>query len=89
MPSIRIQKELNSEMYFLTFTVINFNYLFDRFNRWQILAETLKYLIENKNLELYAFVFMINHVHLICQSNDMAAVSAISSLIHRIKLLKI
>ena len=72
MPSNRVSKELNNEMYFLTLTVRNFYYLFDKHNRWSILAECLKFLMKNKSFKLYSFVFMINHIHLICSSNDVA-----------------
>jgi putative transposase len=43
MPSIRISKELTSGIYYLTFTVRNWYYIFDRHNRFQILADSLKY----------------------------------------------
>lgn len=43
MPSVKISKESNSGIYFLTFTVNKWYYLFDRHNRWDILADSLKY----------------------------------------------
>ena len=47
-------------------------YLFDRFNRWQILADSLRYCQEHKQLELNGYVFMLNHLHLIVSSPDVA-----------------
>ena len=47
-------------------------YLFDRFNRWQILADSLRYCQEQKQLELNGYVFMLNHLHLIVSSPDVA-----------------
>lgn len=70
MPSKKINKEFNDSMYYLTFTVWRWYYMFDRYNRWEILADSLKYCIENKGLKLIAFVFMLNHVHLIVFSTD-------------------
>ena len=71
MPSVRVSKELKEEIYFLTFTVHRWYYLFDRHNRWNILIDSLKYCRANKGLRIYNFVFMLNHVHLIVQSKDM------------------
>lgn len=72
MPSVRVSKELKEELYFLTFTVHRWYYLFDRHNRWDILIDSLKYCQANKDLHIYHFVFMLNHMHLIAQSSDMA-----------------
>lgn len=65
-----IHKENNNLMYFLTFVVKNWYYLFDRNNRFSILSNTLKFFQENKGLKIYGYVFMLNHIHLIIQSND-------------------
>ncbi len=70
MPSIRIPKELNDKIYYLTFTIKNWYYVLDRHNRWNIVSGSLKYFQNNKNLKIYGFVFMINHIHLIVQSSD-------------------
>ena len=72
MPSKRVASDLNAGTYFLTLTVQRWYYLFDRHNRWQILAESLLYCQENKGLELNGYVFMLNHIHLIATSPDMA-----------------
>ena len=72
MSSIRINKELNNEMYFITITVKNWYYLFDRHNRWEILLDSLKYCQKNKWLKIYSWVFMINHIHMIIKSNDVS-----------------
>ena len=73
MPSVRISKEFASGIYYLTFTVRNWYYLFDRHNRFEILADSLKYCQKQKGLKLYAYVFMLNHIHLIASSPDMIA----------------
>ena len=40
-------------------------YLFDQHNRWGIQADSLRYCMEHKELELNGYVFMLNHLHLI------------------------
>ncbi|HJW87305.1 MAG TPA: transposase [Candidatus Brocadiaceae bacterium] len=70
MPSVRINKELNKGIYFLTFTVNRWYYLFDRHNRWDILLKSLKYCREKKGIKIYHWVFMLNHIHIIVKSDD-------------------
>ena len=65
MPSKRVSAELNSGTYFLTLTIQRWYYLFDRHNRWGILADSFRYCMEHKELELNGCVFMLNHLHLI------------------------
>ena len=70
MPQVRIQKDLNDRIYFLTCTVKRWYYLFDRHGRWDILLRSLKHCQEHKNLKIYAWVFMLNHIHLLVESPD-------------------
>jgi REP element-mobilizing transposase RayT len=70
MPSVRINQELNDQTYFLTLTVKNWYYILDRHNRFQILADSLRYCQTNKGLRIYAYVFMLNHLHLIATAPD-------------------
>lgn len=72
MPSIRINKALNSQTYFITFTVRNWYYVFDRHSRWNILSNSLQYCQKEKGLQIYAFVFMLNHIHILASSPDMS-----------------
>ncbi|MFA6566358.1 MAG: transposase [Candidatus Paceibacterota bacterium] len=72
MPIKKISKDINSSVYFLTFTVKKWYYLFDRHNRWNIISDSLHYCQKNKNLKLYGFVFMLNHIHLVAESPDVA-----------------
>ncbi len=71
MPSIRIHKNENDQIYFLTLTVKRWYYLFDRHNRFEILAKSLQYCQKRKNLKIYAFVLMLNHLHLIASAFDL------------------
>lgn len=72
MPSRRVPTDLNAGTYYLTLTVQRWYYLFDRHNRWQVLADSLRYCQEEKGLELNGYVFMLNHIHLIVTSPDVA-----------------
>ena len=72
MPKSHIDKNSNQNFYFLTPTIQNWYYIFDRHHRWQIIADSLKFCQKNKGLEIYAYVFMLNHLHLIIRSPDAA-----------------
>ena len=43
MPSRRVAAELNAGTYYLTLTVQRWYYLFDRYNRWQIMSDSIRY----------------------------------------------
>jgi putative transposase len=72
VPSLTVKKEQNTMMHYITLTVKNWYYIFDRHNRWDILLESLCYCQEKKGLKVYAYVFMMNHIHLIIQSPDVS-----------------
>ncbi len=72
MPKARISLETNNRVYFLTPTIRNWYYIFDRHERWQILSDSLTYCQREKGLEIFAYVFMLNHLHLIASCGDMA-----------------
>jgi putative transposase len=72
MPKLQIPSNYsNNQIYFITPTIKNWYYIFDRHNRWQILADSIKYFQENKGLEVFAYVFMLNHLHMIVRSPDL------------------
>ena len=70
MPRVKIITELNDGIYFLTMTVKKWYYLFDRHDRRRILADAILHAQENRGLSLYAYVFMLNHIHLVIASSD-------------------
>jgi putative transposase len=72
MPKNRIHQGNEQCFYFLTPTIQNWYYLFDRHNRWQILADSIKFFQQNRGLEVYSYVFMLNHLHLIIRSPNAA-----------------
>ena len=56
--------------YFVTFTVIRWIDVFTRREYKDIIVDSLKYCITHKGLQLYAWVIMSNHIHLIIGTND-------------------
>ena len=73
MPIAHIPRDAASAVYFVTPTVRHWHYVFDRHDRWHILAESLRFLQERRGLEIFGFVFMFNHLHLIIRAPDTAA----------------
>jgi putative transposase len=51
--------------YFVTFTVINWIDIFTRKEYRDIIVDSLNFCIANKDLLVYAWVIMSNHIHLI------------------------
>ena len=74
MPSLRIDQQLSDQVYFITFTVHNWYYLFDRHNRFEILEQSFVYCQKQKHLEIFAFVFMLNHLHFIARAPNIIGV---------------
>lgn len=74
MPSIKILKELKDQVYFVTFTIKNWYYFFDRHSRFRILEDSFVHCQKNKGLKIYSFVFMLNHLHFIGSAPDLSAV---------------
>ena len=63
-----------SQVYFVTFTVVSWIDIFTRNDYREIFIDSLKYCQQHKALELYAWSIMTNHVHLIIgsdQSNEL------------------
>ena len=73
MPISQIPQDAASAAYFVTPTVWRWYYVFDRHDRWRILADSLRFLQERRGLEIFGFVFMLNHLHLIISAPDTAA----------------
>lgn len=56
-------------MHFLTFRVVFWVDVFTRKEFKDVFIDTLKYCVENKDLVLYEYVIMPDHVHLLVSSN--------------------
>jgi putative transposase len=67
MKQIRKSAMEIGEIYFYTSTIVDWKKLLKPDNLKEIIVESLKYLVENKLIEVYGFVIMPNHIHLIWQ----------------------
>lgn len=54
--------------HFLTFQVVGWVDLFSRCDYRDVVIDSFKYCQQNKGLNLFAFVIMSNHIHLLAQS---------------------
>ena len=57
-------------IYFVTSTIIEWIPIFTQKVYFDIVIETLKFCKKNKGLQLYAYVIMDNHFHLIVSSKN-------------------
>ena len=58
------------KLYFVTLQVIEWIDIFTRKNYRDIIIENLDYCQKHKNLEIYAYVIMSNHLHLMVKSGS-------------------
>lgn len=58
------------EIYFVTFTIVDWVDVFTRPAYKQVIIDSLKYCQQNKGLEIYAFCLMTNHLHLLVSANS-------------------
>jgi REP element-mobilizing transposase RayT len=56
--------------YFLTFKIVDWIDIFTRKIYKDILIDSFKYSIENKGFQLFAYVIMSNHVHIIANNSN-------------------
>lgn len=56
--------------YFITMTVVYWIDLFTRLNHRNTIIESLKYCQEKKGLEIYGYVIMPSHIHLLCRAQE-------------------
>ena len=71
MPTIKISHNNKDKIHFITCTVQKWYHLFRKHNRCKILYESLDHCQVNKGLEIFSYVFMYNHIHMIVRSNDL------------------
>jgi REP element-mobilizing transposase RayT len=55
-------------LYFVTFQIVKWIDIFTRKVYRDIVVDSLRYCQANKELEIYAFVLMSNHLHLLLRS---------------------
>ena len=73
--SYRIKDE--TALYYLTFATIGWVDIFTRKRYKDIIVESLQYCQKEKGLELYSWVLMSNHIHLIAKATEGYQLSAI------------
>ena len=61
-----------THLHFITCTILHWIPIFTRQETTNIIFESLKYLQQNDNLKIYAYVVLENHLHLIASSDDIS-----------------
>jgi REP element-mobilizing transposase RayT len=56
--------------HFITCMVLHWIPIVTRIQTTDIIFDSLKYLQQNDNLQIYAYVILENHFHLVASSND-------------------
>ena len=59
-----------NELYFITLTVVDWIDIFTRRVYYDLIIENLSYCQRQKGLELFEYVIMTNHIHMICRGKD-------------------
>lgn len=60
----------NEKACFITITIVEWIDLFTRTNHKNSIIESVKYCQKNKGLEIYAFVLMPSHLHMLCRAKE-------------------
>ena len=61
------KKTFEGCLYYITMTIVGWIDIFSRKAYVYELRENIKFCQENKGLEIYAYVIMTNHVHLVAR----------------------
>lgn len=67
----------NDKAHFVTVTVVEWIDVFTRLNHKTTLINSLKYCQHQKGLEIYAFVLMPSHLHMLCRAKEGYELSSI------------
>ena len=67
-------KALTRELYFTTTTVVDWMDVFTRPRSMHIIVESLEYCQANKGVDIYAWVLMTNHLHMIVGTSGAASI---------------
>ena len=67
----------NDKAHFVTITVVEWIDVFTRPNHKTTLINSLKYCQQQKGLEIYAFVLMPSHLHMLCRAKEGYELSSI------------
>jgi putative transposase len=76
----RYKSVYTGNSYFITSSIVNWIKVFDNKKYVRFLIVAIKFNQKDKGLEIFAYVIMKNHFHIICRANDLGkAVSSIKS----------
>ena len=67
----------SDRLYFVTFSIVEWIRIFDNEANINIIVDSIKYCQQHKGLEVYAWVVMPNHLHMIIGRNGEATLSQI------------
>jgi len=68
--STKYKATTTDEAYFINITTVGWIDVFTRLNQKYNIINALEYCQRNKGLEIYAYVVMSSHVHLLCKATD-------------------
>ncbi|MDX2414868.1 MAG: transposase [Bacteroidales bacterium] len=57
-----------SKVYFITLTIVEWVDVFTRPDQKMVIIDSLKYCKDKKGLQIFAYVIMTNHIHIICRA---------------------
>jgi REP element-mobilizing transposase RayT len=60
----------NEKAHFITITVVEWIDVFTRLNQKVTILDSLKYCQQQKGLEIYAYVLMPSHLHMLCRAKE-------------------
>ena len=72
MPTPRINKVFPHNTYFLTLTVIEWIDIFTKPQYFHVLARSMQFCQKERGLQVFAYVFMTNHLHFIACSEEVS-----------------
>lgn len=69
-PGVKLNIKKSNSSYFLTLTVVDWIDVFTRENYKTAIIDGLKFCINNKALNVFAYCLMTNHLHLVVNCNE-------------------
>jgi len=70
MPTPKIHSHNENYPHFITFTIVEWIDVFTKPEYFAVLLDSLRYCQKSLGLKIYGYVFMTNHMHLLCQARD-------------------
>lgn len=68
--STKYKATTTEEAYFITITTVGWIDVFTRLNQKKNIIAALQYCQQMKGLEIYSYVLMSNHIHLLCKATE-------------------